>query len=1533
MKAPEGSGGRAAGSSTHEQAAIQRSEIERALDDLISFEEGFKFQSLAVILAKQRWHALVASERKWDLGLDAYAPGLALASSLTATLEKVKEDAQRIRERDTDVATLIFYTPQKVTNYTAGKWAAEIRRAFDLQLIVISREDIITSLMAPSNGGLCATHLGIARPVSQETRQVRDAATQACYAQVQSGLDHPRLRGTPLIPLRLLKVDPDKDESAEIVDLNALRTQLSLGGRLVLEAPAGAGKTTTLLQLAGVILDSGGLCVRIDLSSWLDSGQDVLRFIARSPGFQARGVDAAELARISEQEHMDFLFNGWNEIPERHVESALQRLSGFERDIPRAGMIVATRASSIRPPLPGYTLVRVLPLTNEQRGEYLELALGGRSSELLSRIGAHDTLDKMTRTPLMLSEVMRLFAAGRPLPEAKLDILRAMSMRIQESEQHRGQLQRAPLLGRADSYLSALAFGMAGGGGVGILDHDARRVVSEEVESLQRDRQLSSPLEPVAVLNALCAHHVLERSEYPQLAYRFQHQLFQDFYAALRLTGILEELVRTQEPRAIKEFQVTYLDQPSWDEPLRMIAEGVGIRSEVFSPGTDVLAIGEHLVRWSIPVEPVFAAGLARTCGAGVWVRVRDDVGTLLRRWFGNDDEHHRRLGLAGMLATGSPDFADIIVSVLTSDDDQVRLGAYRAFTEFHQSSIGRDWRRVVRSWTEAYRVEFLHEITLDGGRGDIAEEFAIADPSAVVRAEAIRVLTWVGSSEAVERVSHGMTDETLALLISQGVDRADLPPFLQARAVSALLRASDGQVDVAARLRTLAQAADWGDADALAVLQDELAELAGADARGLPEPVLVAALAAVQESDSEWASRWVAERIIDGGLWADRWIPKVTQFDRDLVGRAWERLSSRELDYRESDGIGALLVKAADKSLLSTVLRFLYQANAMLTRSVDDGGAGDLSMARIARQVTEVARQMPPALLVGGLVDTVSRPPVLSELWTVAGVLGQLQAEESDWWDEVDVELRQQLRTVLANALPFVLVQEDAGGQLKAELALAMARVAVPETVEGLRLLIKADIERRRRGLEARARRERGGIADGAVVSWSRWYVRALTWLGADAAEPVLLELLDEPLYEEDAASALAYMAVSSPTAKSTPVIPLAPQAGESDPSVRVDEEAAARYAEAIAARVRLLMQASSTSEKPDSFAWRAKHLARVLAHVNPRRSADLVMRAMALPGEWDGGLRADALESLLRGRARLATEATLAVLNPAIGHTLQQGAYDQQNAHLLVRFARILVFVDDPARGIDRIRAILSSAPGLRYHLRELVTALGQGGTEWGLDLLLELAQGTDQIPAPFAREWIDAVAAIDRPRSRRFLTSFVDPDVNDPFPELPHDLDDAVAKHIAALAKRAPDVRGRLMELCQADLSRAQRQVLARVIADLDTPEGLVTGLTLLDDRASPPIPYPLARAIEEDLVERRPYRGSSNTYTLHSRNGAQLRRRLLDMLIADTRRRRSAWHLLGEIEGWRLDYGKPAAEPRHPGIDSGLPWPPLDLMLVT
>lgn len=76
----------------------------------------------------------------------------------------------------------------------------------------------------------------------------------------------------------------------------------------------------------------------------------------------------------------------------------------------------------------------------------------------------------------------------------------------------------------------------------------------------------------------------------------------------------------------------------------------------------------------------------------------------------------------------------------------------------------------------------------------------------------------------------------------------------------------------------------------------------------------------------------------------------------------------------------------------------------------------------------------------------------------------------------------------------------------------------------------------------------------------------------------------------------------------------------------------------------------------------------------------------------------------------------------------------------------------------------------------------------------------------------------------------------------------------------------------------------------------------------------------------FLEKRPYKGNPQSYTLVPRAATDIKERLFEMAKHDPKRARSAYNLLAQIEEWRLEHGRPNFEPRHPAYDSGEPWPP-------
>ena len=116
---------------------------------------------------------------------------------------------------------------------------------------------------------------------------------------------------------------------------------------------------------------------------------------------------------------------------------------------------------------------------------------------------------------------------------------------------------------------------------------------------------------------------------------------------------------------------------------------------------------------------------------------------------------------------------------------------------------------------------------------------------------------------------------------------------------------------------------------------------------------------------------------------------------------------------------------------------------------------------------------------------------------------------------------------------------------------------------------------------------------------------------------------------------------------------------------------------------------------------------------------------------------------------------------------------------------------------------------------------------------------------------------------------------------------------------------------------------------MIGWIGTPEAISAGLNLIDDHSNPPVPYEVWQQVEAAFVERQPYEKGQNIYTLVARSSNAIRAKLFELATKDECRKKSVFSLLGQIEEWRLEYGRPTGEPRHPALALGNPWPPIEL----
>lgn len=1500
--------------------AVHRTDIERALEEIASQEEGMRFQGLAVVLGKQRWPELIARQRKKDHGLDAYAPAnltlerisKGLAASITPTLNKISDDARKAKKNFPDLGMLLFVTSAKVGNADRRLWERTIQKDHSVELHIIEREEIITLLMMPENTSLCASFLYIQTAAEPQladliarTRRAADAVTDGWASKT---------KGHPLIELTAVRLDPDGAESADVLSLEQIDQALSQSRRIVLEGPAGRGKTTTLIQLAQRTRTACTPFI-VELSAWTSSSRGILDYIAGLPAFQAEALMPVDLARVQQIEPFLFLLNGWNEITESNSLQAHDALRELERHFPSAGIIIATRTHHLTPPLPGALRLRLLRLRTLQRTAYLTARLGARVTELRSRIDADPSLDELTRTPLILSEVASLFEAGAEIPSTKLRVLDRILLLQEQRDEHRNALQAVPIFGLQSDYLKALAIEMTRRGAVALPQSDSRAVVARVAREFLDRGQIEAVGAP-AILATLTAHHVLERVDYPRPAFQFEHQQLQEYFGALDVRSRLFDL-RKDDRDAIVHFTAFYMNDPAWAEPLRMIAEALAEQTGDDETDKRNILAGRQLVEMALVLDPVFAGELAQLCGAAVWNEVRAAVGERFRSVYAIRDDCYRLNAIAAMLATGADDFGDIIEPLLSGQDRQTRLRTYRLWPDIQVSSLGPNWRERVRGWSDEARADFVSELLHQRVDSEVAV-FAAEDNDIAVKKAAVSGLIRSGSDDALTRVLESMDALTFEDVARHSADR--MPTALRTRTIAAMRNFIARTTDHSARLRTALDLIDLGEAGLDAVLKDTMAALTSSDMRGLDSHFIRPAVNYLSRVAPAWVNEWVTRRVAEGALSEhDYWLKFVTYIPDSLAESSLLRLEAENLECTNLDGIIAVTAAHRDAEFARRVFLKLRE----LRRKVDLGPHQRHDLDRqVRRQLVTLFRRFPDDVAVGGILSSVSSGDPL-DIKVAAELLSRVARPEAEPLRIADADLKARLRAYLKGSVALVLLQEDFNGEEKANLASSIAQLGFPEDMADLLTLIRADIERMRRGRAALASGDRGPLGNGGIMSYARWHIAAVMHLGVANAEQVLIDLLSEPEYLSDAAAAMAREFVPEPNRSfyQTLRYDLIWAAREGRIPRLGDDHRRARFAAALNVEIRRTRE----QERDGKPAASLKDLASALAAVDALGSAAAVVDVISLPGHWDQYILLNAAERLLMAGVDLPAATVFALVDSVLERS--EKWMPDSDRYLLSRILALCPFVHDPAAGIAKMREVLGERRIRRYELREIVVALGESRLDAAADLLYELSSDARTFEYCEA-EIVNALAALDTPRSRDLLMGIVDPDIQGIALTHPLRREDVLALKLAELARRRPELERRLWELCERDLPDRNRQLLSKLLGSLGTPEALAANLNLIDDAKSSPVPQGIWDQLRNAFVERRPYGQSNFFFFENSRASNDLRVRLFRMAVEDEKRRRSAFRLLCKIEEWRLEHGRPTSEMRHPDLSSGQSWPPTD-----
>ena len=868
------------------------------------------------------------------------------------------------------------------------------------------------------------------------------------------------------------------------------------------------------------------------------------------------------------------------------------------------------------------------------------------------------------------------------------------------------------------------------------------------------------------------------------------------------------------------------------------------------------------------------------------------------------------------MLATDVADFTDIIVPLLSDKDDQTRLSTYRLWPDIRVSSLGPSWRDQVRSWSEEARGDFVSELLHHRIDGEVAN-FAVEDNSIAVKKAALSGLVWNRSDDALTRVLESMDAQTFEAVARENADL--MPTALRSKTVAAMHRFMEASTDRPARLRTALDLVELGETELDGVIKDAMKALSSADMRNWGSHHIQLALKHLRNTDPAWVSEWVATQVSEGVLDGhEYWLPYATAIPDDLVEKNLQRLKTEDLNNARFEGMIAVIAARADAKLAARVFAELRR----LWRKVDASpGQRHEFEWQVIRQLQAMFRSLPHDVAAAGVMSSVTDGDPL-DIIVAARLLNRVARTGEEPLRVTDGALKPCLRAYLKGGVGLVLRQDDFSGAEKANLASSIAQVGEPEDMVDLVTLIRADIDRVRRGLAALAAGDHGPRGHGAKRTYACWNIAAVIHLDPVGAEQVLIDLLPEPEYRTAAAAAMAHDFLKKPQhffdAMFRYDLTRAVPEGRALPAG--DDQRRTRFGAALKSEIKRLQEQVEDGQSAADL----KKLACALAAIDGRGSAAVVLDVIAVPGKWDQHTRLAAAERLLMAGVVLPATTAFALLDSILERTAQ-GMQDSD--WVLNGILALCPFVDDPAAGIAKVRDVLSEKRLRGYKLRGLVTALGESRSDAAFDLLYELTSDAPTFEQ-CEEKVLNAVAAFDTPRARELLLGFVDPDIRGITLKRRPDREDVLVARLTELAHRRPEAAARLRELCERDLPELNRRILSKVMDSLGTPEALAANLNLIDDDKHSPVPQGIWDQLETSFIERRPHGNNPNVFTEHARASNELRVRLFRMALQDPKRRKSAFALLGEIEVWRLEHGRPTGEPRHPDLGSRQSWPPAE-----
>lgn len=1265
------------------------------------------------------------------------------------------------------------------------------------------------------------------------------------------------------------------------VTTSVLARALSELGDLVLVAPPGMGKTSTLLQVAEGLAAHGETPIFVPLADWATENKTLLDSILRRATFRGK-ISEDDFRAVAQKPGVYVLLDGWNELDgaaRRRVTAEMKRL---QADLPELGLFISTRKQSLDVPFDG-AVVELQPLADVQQMEIARALRGDVGARIVDQAWRTPGVRELVTIPLYLTALLAL-PDGQPFPKTKEEILRRFVKAHEEQADHAEPLKET-IKGLQTEFLSALAVTATQAANTSIPETNARRSVTQIDDWLVEDGQLAIKLQTADVLDALVSHHVLVRTGEPA-GYSFQHQQFQEWYASKDVERMMLE--SADDGLALQKLKANIFNKTPWEEPILFAVERTARGDERQQRACGVA------IRAAFAVDPILAAEMIFRSTDAVWAQVSEGIQNLVRRWHkpGKTDRAVRF-----MITSGRPEFRDLVWPLVTHENDQKSLPALRAARRFRPSVLGPNAVKDILALPPKVRQTVVSEIAMRCGMDglDLAALIAKSDSDPEVKAAVVSSMSFRRADRHVVDVLSTANDDTFDLIYKRGYIEEIDDQIVRDRFAAARTRA-EKEVSDYERLHAAVYAGGGKD-------------------HGAEIEALVATMEIKRKQDAEVGLIYEARK----------------QYEQAVAQGLLKRLRERrDLFYGADNILAASGIVVEDDALLEMVLspqeRMDSRAEAAASvlgpasvgKLIDAKRAVHAAIAQLGKYEKSLSDRY------YGLRDRIAHAPggsliaAVQERAAAASnedirELAELLGRRDEEGERARPFTSEAHATVAAMAEQWAARLIASGetatrGQLSAVASL-IGHFPSVSLLPSLKALLEDELRRYRKfRRQAEAEQWRGEATNEARTIYTSSYQNAFTAIKAPETTALMVTYLPDEYFGETAALVLKMQWVLANEPKVERNF-----RGSVDFS-RVEEMRAARRhsatvtcdeAEAIFAAIAPLIAEGSTEAQRGHAIKLAIQAVRIPHGERPETISALLSIAPQ-------GARSNLVLNLVLSGETVPFSVVQTGIND-IFDDAKKRRWILDEGWQLKAWLLLLPFTDRPAQLADAIAAL---PPRQRepHFLEEMLRATASVQTTEIEEALFKLG---DNDPAFYGNHaWRDAVRGRGTLSSaRRYLDLVMEGkiDARDGWHPL---------QELAALLNMHPDLRQHAYGILK-DGTAANAELLAGAVAEGDDPDGLLLLVELEGKLKRPLISWHTIQGVSTEHVPSEHWRGAFDVLPVAA---TELRRRLLAM-TTDGGPYDSAARVLREIDRVRDENGMPEDEPRHPDLASGKPWPIL------